>query len=434
MVARENSRRDESARDVGVNRRQFFKTVAVLSGAAAAGSLMPSCMPGGAPASKGPVTVKFWKSPHHEKEADFWVPIIKQFEDAHPNIKIEFSVLPWYEAGARLTTAFASGNPPDVLYVVDAWGPKYIESKYFMDFDAAGYSKEVKDQFDAQLFAKVPNYLGKTYGIPFLGVPRFLYVNNKMLKDAGVSAPTTWDEFTKVGTSTTKGDKWGYVVFKPGYWQAFWPWLWMAGADIMNPEGTKAAFNTPEGVNALQFFVDWWRKYKMLPDYGSYDQEQAEDLFYRQGVAMESGHNIMADRLPKEWPDVDFDVVMMPKGPAGAFSFADFGYVTISQACQYKDEAWQWVKFITSKDGAGAYLKNVGLFPARPDISIMEKNKAWPVYVNNMEKIRGAPMHPHFEEANNRMWAQIEAAILGQVTPKEAFATAEGDFNQALAG
>jgi len=64
----------------------FACTLSVLLGSAAFAA-------GSSEKEKEAVKVTFWKAPHSAKEAELWAPIIGEFEQKHPKIKIEHVIL-----------------------------------------------------------------------------------------------------------------------------------------------------------------------------------------------------------------------------------------------------------------------------------------------------------------------------------------------------
>ena len=67
------------------------------------------------------------KGPHSADEARFEAMIIDDFKAVEPDVNVEFTTYDWANMNAELTAGFASGNPADVLYLVDLIYPNYAE-------------------------------------------------------------------------------------------------------------------------------------------------------------------------------------------------------------------------------------------------------------------------------------------------------------------
>src|SRR4029453_9805446 len=97
--------------------------------------------------------------------------------------------------------------------------------------------------------------------------------NKALLDKAGLKAPTTLDEWSNVVKETSKGDTLGYNTFAIGAGaQEFMTWYWYGivrqfGVEMLTPDATKAAFNTPEGVAAVTWMKNMQQKGnpKMVP-------------------------------------------------------------------------------------------------------------------------------------------------------------------------
>ncbi|ROP74544.1 ABC transporter substrate-binding protein [Curtobacterium sp. PhB115] len=89
-------------------------------------------------------------------------------------------------------------------------------------------------------------YEGKVYGLAPTVNTIALFYNKKVLSDAGVTPPKTWDELQAAAKKLTKGSQYGFAVDAnatyEGTWQ-FLPFMWSNGGDekdIATPETTEA--------------------------------------------------------------------------------------------------------------------------------------------------------------------------------------------------
>ena len=68
-----------------------------------------------------PITIKFWNFPNFVgdselEKGDYDKALIAAFEEANPNIKIEFQEIEFTDGPAKLETAIQSKTNPDVVY------------------------------------------------------------------------------------------------------------------------------------------------------------------------------------------------------------------------------------------------------------------------------------------------------------------------------
>jgi len=93
------------------------------------------------------------------------------------------------------------------------------------------------------------SYKGKLYGLQPVTNSIALYYNKKMLADAGVQPPKTWDELKAAAKKLTSGSTYGFAMSNintyEGTWQ-FLPLFWSNGGD-------EKDIATPEATQALEF-------------------------------------------------------------------------------------------------------------------------------------------------------------------------------------
>ena len=164
-----------------------------------------------------PVTVRFWIH-EHPPRLPVEQEILAAFAKAHPDIKIEYTVMPFADFGPKLTTAFATGSAPDLFnqFSVDVGQYKAANLIVPMDLAAAGFAD------DAALHARFLNGLdgitfgGKAYGLPTEVSNFFCYTNNKMWKEKGLDPakdfPKTWEDMVTVAEKLTTRDAAGVPV------------------------------------------------------------------------------------------------------------------------------------------------------------------------------------------------------------------------------
>jgi raffinose/stachyose/melibiose transport system substrate-binding protein len=142
----------------------------------------------------GPVTVRAMAyGDNSNQEGQNWVRIVKAFEEANPNIKIDYEMLYDEAYHQKVAARLAAGDVPDLAYMgADArWGKPWAEAK--QQFDMKPYID--KGYYDLSLIPPMgPN--GEIYEIP-LGTSNIctvLYANTELLSSLGLKLPKTYDD------------------------------------------------------------------------------------------------------------------------------------------------------------------------------------------------------------------------------------------------
>ncbi|WP_064590137.1 ABC transporter substrate-binding protein [Streptobacillus moniliformis] len=157
------------------------KKIKMLAATAALGLTVFSCGKKAETKPEGPVTIKYWSFPNFTADSEFKTPeefdmaLIKAFEEANPQIKVEYQKIDFTDGPAKLETAIQSKSTPDV--VIDAPGRiiDWAKKGYLIPFDAdtSKYSKSI---------ISASSHDGKLYLYP-LGTAPFIMAFNKVITD-----------------------------------------------------------------------------------------------------------------------------------------------------------------------------------------------------------------------------------------------------------
>ena len=149
-------------------------------------------------AAANPVTIRWWHITTAAEGKALWQKLADEYMAAHPNVKIEITVLENEAFKSKLTTVMQSGDPPDIF---QSWG-----GGTFNEQAKAGLLKDITADLDADggawrnTFAPgalgVYSYKDKNYGVPWdMGMVGVWY-NKALFAKAGITnPPTTWTEF-----------------------------------------------------------------------------------------------------------------------------------------------------------------------------------------------------------------------------------------------
>jgi multiple sugar transport system substrate-binding protein len=220
---------------------------------------------------------------------------IAEYEAAHPNVKIEDTVVPYDDYPAKLMTLQASGQLPDILALEEHRVLEFGDLGLLADLRAryAEVGINVDDWFISNQMFKSGN---KVYGLGAAGAMNVLFYNKDLLRAAGVAFPPdsvtnpwTWDQFVAAATKLTKDNRgrtpvdtgfdydnvaqWGYAI--NDWWIYTLPLLYAAGTSMANAQGTALEITKPAGIDAIQKFADLRLKNKVAPPAGAFPSSSA---------------------------------------------------------------------------------------------------------------------------------------------------------------
>jgi multiple sugar transport system substrate-binding protein len=303
--------------------------------------------------------------PGEQGKKDFEGTLLKGFQDKYPNISFQVDYLPSYGTlNEKLTTAFAAGQPPDVFQIGVGWFEAFASKNQLLDMAQCGFTKDdLSDYYQGSLDAAM--WDNKLYGIPYVMDMRLLVYRKDMFQEAGLDPnkpPTTWDELREYAIKLTKRDASGKLqragldVIQVGlqgsetprqHWYRF---LWQAGGELFNKDLTAAAFNSPEGIEGLQFWVDLINKDKVT-DIGFGTGIPGTSLMTVDKAAMAMVHNRYYETELKDKPDLAAKVGVIPplkKKTQG--EFIGGSYWVVAKNTKYPKEACAVVRYLTEKD------------------------------------------------------------------------------------
>jgi multiple sugar transport system substrate-binding protein len=369
--------------------------------------------------------------------------LIPEFERAH-DVDVKISYLSWSHLDEQLTITFAGGVQPDVFQV----GSEYVGSMAYrgqaavMDDYVKGWPQKA-DFIPASWSTVVSG--GHVYGVPYSSAPRLLVYRKDLYREAGLPPPKTWDDWVRAATALTQRDARESITrpgiyFSPvGNWQYFVIFLWQNGGSILTPDGRHAAFNSPAGVRALQYFVDLFRKYKVCPPDGLATSATAVPLFAA-GQAAQEINNPLAIRnvvqYAKDFGVNDLAVCVPPTNRTPVVAVYT-SWLAMSSQSPRKALAWEFMKFLTRPDNLIAYNETQYFVPpirSAADSDYVRRTPFMPEFVRGMERYgRSLPPIPEWFEMRAGFHTAVDQAIYGDKTPKQALDDYARDVDRLLA-
>jgi multiple sugar transport system substrate-binding protein len=282
--------------------------------------------------------------------------IINNFQNSHPNIKVQLESVP-DDYGTKLLTQMSAGTAPDVFQVGDGDVGMFVKKGVVEDLSAYGIDKGIyyPNVYDVGVVDGKPYFLTKDYS------PLAVYYNKALFDKAGVAYPKdgwTWDDFLNAAKKLTDPANKVWGVDATGSWlRALEPWILSNNGKVISADGTKydGALNSKETVDAVQWWVDLYRVHKVAPTAADKESLKNIDLFANGKVAMS---------ITGRWPldgykantALKFGVVGLPKKQTATniLCWAGFG---VNAKSANKKEAVEFLKYLAGPEGAKVFSK-----------------------------------------------------------------------------
>ncbi len=441
-----------------LTRRQFVHSVGLALGAtvlAACGATptstpVPVVKPTAAPQPTPtippkPVTLIYVNYSTGTDKA-LWDQNFAEFNKIYPQITIKYEPTPgdsWGEYFDKLATRIAGGNPPDISRVAIEGARLVVSRGLATPLDDFAKGDPQIDEYLKDVSPKLLDALkvdGKTYEYPYDWNNMCIYYNTKMFEAAGIPFPKkewTKDEFLEMAKKLTKGDVFGFG-FAVQYFSGTLPWMFSNGTSILSEDWTKSNLKDPKVLEVLQFLQDLIWTYKVSPA-----APASHTNIY---ALMASGKLAIAGG--GRWPVLqmttagfsDFDIQYWPKWKDQVTEFGVGGFV-LMKSSKYQQEAWQFLRFMTSKKPFEIIAELGQSIPARRSVAysdLMTKlpPKNYKLYYDSIEGASGKPVpSPAQYNMVEATWRRYLGKVLANETkPADALAECDKEFTTILSG
>jgi multiple sugar transport system substrate-binding protein len=377
----------------------------------------------------------------------YWQGVIQDFEAQNPDIKVNLQIFSWDEGRQKIADLIAQGKPPTLARVATRWIPEYVASGWLEPVDEY-MNPEFRAQFIPLLINEGSQYEGRTFGLPITVSSRALYYNKDLFQKAGLtSPPENWAELKNAAQAihALGADAYGFGIQgnqgkQPEVSTYFYYFLWGNGGDILTTDGTRPAFNGPEGLEAVIFLKDMIDNGLTQPNPTESPTENPrkdmETAFVEGKLGMVITGPWLATRLAKEAPALDYGLSVIPYQTTPVTLAAQDTLILFKQAEQKnKDAAWKFIEFLYADEYRLKYAVTEGVLPEKISVSENDQIAKNPVFSFFMEKLptgKFEPLNVRSADISNVVADALHSAYRNEVSPEEALNTAAAQVLQML--
>ncbi len=376
-------------------------------------------------ASAEPVTIEFWTISLQPTFTDFFNGLIAAYEEANPNVTVNWTDLPYDAIQEKLVTSAAGGTSPDVVNLNTQMALTLAGKGALVDLNAEA-TNEQKGIYVESLYnsAKIGD---SVYAFPWYASPCIMFYNKALFEQAGITeVPTNFQASFEMAKQMK--DATGAYLFNPS---EFFNMLFQEDIAILSEDKKSAAFNTPETVALLQ-------NYKAMTDadylpktnWGKWDTELK--LFETGKLAVISSSGSTLSRIKDEAPDVyeQIEIAEPLVGSTGLSQNALMNLV-VPQASKNHTEAIKFAAYITNDESQLAFCKEVAIFPSTKAAMLDE------FFVSDISTKEGIARKMSVEVSKKSMDYSLGIEGQGDIQTAvnkvyEAVITSGGDIQSAL--
>lgn len=387
---------------------------------------------GGGPQGK----VTLWMFPVIEDSAQndaFWQQAKTDFEAANPGIDVTVETIPWVDRETKIATAFASGTGMDLVLLIADQIPQFVEQGFIAPLDDVLESS--KDAIRPSVLDAV-SLDGSAYAVPLYLTTNVPIYNKALFEAAGITQmPRTWADIKDAAPALAAQ---GIPVLdypaasKVTLNVSFYPLLWQAGGRVFSEDGTRAAFNGPEGIEAVQFLLDLQRM-GGLPDNVVAEANAIEGSRLAAGKA---GMMLMAAPAAVGQLGAAIGAGNVVLGPPirnkEQVTYGVPGGIVLSAQSKNQEAAKKFLEYLGSVQVVKAFCEASGYFSPRTDAEPNLSGVA-PEFAESLEYAFPGEPNPKARQAMSVIAPYLQQALQGTTDAQSALDSAAEEVNALLA-
>lgn len=381
-------------------------------------------------ASADDVTINFWYWADNDAYSQTMQEMIADFNATNgKGITVVGQEYPWDGGGysQNLLTAALGGGAPDVSTFKLTATPSFTNNNLLANLDDLIANWEDKDQINENLYDTMKKASGtdSIYVMPWNTQVLYVYYRPSMFAEAGVSVPTTYEEFLDICAKLTrdtdgdgKTDVYGFGMRGSNGGQEPWGcFLYAGGGDFEHMDSEGA-------IKGMQDYIDLYKN-GYVPETAPNDGfSQVIDNF-KSGLTAMTIHHIGSSAQMMELFGDDVDAFIFPQGVGRWTSMGDTETVMFD-SCQNKEAAFEWMAYLATGKGQETWCTVTGNVP------VAARVQALPQFQENRfmkVSIEGSPVAgilPVLDTTTQWIadWpATIQKALLGETTAEECMKT-----------
>ena len=318
---------------------------------------------GGETGGKKQLAYALW----NKDQAPVMEKLAAEFEKTHPDVDVQVQVTPFTEYFTKLQTAIGGGGGPDVFWLNAPNLALYASNEAVLPIA----DQVAEDKVDLSVYPEslvgLYTFEDKLYALPKDLDTIGLWYNEELFDAAVVKYPPadwTWADLRSAAKKLTNKQKGTYGITaaltdQQGYYNT----IAQAGGYVVSPDGNSSGYDDPKTIEGLKFWTD------LIKDGVSPTHEQMTDTEPKQ--LFQSGKTAMF--YGGSWQAVSFkaagdfggkvDVAPLPAGVKDTTIIHGLGNA-INAKTKNEEQAWEFVKFLGSKQAAEMSAESGIVIPA----------------------------------------------------------------------
>ncbi len=380
----------------------------------------------------GAQPVRFQFSVPEPKRTALVESLAQRFNQSQKDFEVKVEFVPQAQARQKLITSIAAGTPPDVAQVWDNWvgefdGMNAVEDLTPKVRDWSGYKDVLPLAWETVTVKK------RILSFPWVVTNDGVYWRTDRAKEYGAKPPKddwNFDDFLAYAKTMTKPDKnqYGFGMRGQGTWAVLYAteFMYANGAQVLGKDG-KVAINSKEAAEALDWYLDLFRKHKVCPPSVPTDGWRGIVEGFGRGVTNSYIHNSGSSEEQKDFVKPEnFATVPLPFGPAkkrSSFYFSET--LTPFKAGKAREGGFKFMAWAMEPEPHFMYSKALGLLPARKTVAERPEFTRDPALAGFIKSFPFSIVSPYLAHAgwggklDSEGVPLFQQALVGKLTARE---------------
>ena len=381
----------------------------------------------------------------------YFADLNRTFEAQDDAIELRWVDVPWSAMENKILTSISARTAPDVVNLNPKFASQLATRNAWLDLEEV-IDPEVKATYLPKIWqastievCQENQCNEQTFGLPWYLTTTITIYNRQLLNAAGIErSPQTYEDLAQAAKIIKeKTGKYAFfITFVPNDSADVLESLVKMGVDLMDESG-KAAFNTPEGKAAFQYWVDLYQQKLLPPEVLTQGHRHGIELYQAGEIALLTSGAEFIESITTNAPTVAEVSAVAPQitGKTGKKSVAVMNLV-IPRNSDKPEQALKYALFVTNTDNQLAFARESNVLPST--------TQAVEQYIKNIEqqestdleeqakKLSAAqlkdaeviiPVREDIQVLQKAIYENLQAAMLNEKTVEQAVQDAAEEWN-----
>jgi len=321
--------------------------------------------------------------------------VISDFQSQNQGTKVLYRQFSYEDYERSLIDALAAGTGPDIVMVHNTWLPKHGDKLKTLPATMPGQKQplltiqDYKANFVDVAFDDFV-FNNQIYGLPLYVDTLALFYNKDIFNSAGITRPPqNWEEFNSDVETITRLDGSGQITQSAAAigtarninrsTDLLSALMIQTGVKMTDTDNRSASFarsfnSTPVGEQALRYYTDFANLSVRTYTWNDV-QHYSVDAFVEGKTAMMFNYSHEVEVLKNKSSRLNFGIAPMPQvSSTDIKNYANYWGAGVSVGSKYSNEAWKFVAYLTSREGAQSYLSATLRPSARRELIELQRN------------------------------------------------------------